>query len=194
MSMLLAAGAWALDVAFFVIIVLGIAMGVSRGFVAFLCKIAGTIFSVAIAITFCVTLQNSLESWFGMTTAIAVGIGNATIAKVLAIAISFVILVILVRLLTWLIGKLATSLIDKFAPLRFVNRLLGGIMGALAGVMLIFLLLAICHWIPAPSMHEFIHSSTVTGKVFDWVVLQLEKVNVKDVFNIVTLAPSPTVI
>ena len=55
MNNLLAAGGWTLDVAFFVILLVGILLGVMRGFVAGICKLAGKIFSVAVAVVFCVS-------------------------------------------------------------------------------------------------------------------------------------------
>lgn len=186
MNELLAVGAWALDVAFFVILLLGILFGVARGFVKSVCKIAGTVFSAVVAFMFCVTLQNSLEGWFGLTTALAGVIGNATIAKVIAIVISFILLFLVVKLLAWFVGKTGTALVNKFAPCRMINRILGGILGLFEAFMLIMLLLAICHWIPVEGVHEFIQSSTIVGKVFDWVVSELSKVSIDDLIKGVT--------
>lgn len=183
MNELLAVGAWALDVAFFVILLLGILFGVACGFVKSVCKIAGTVFSAVVAVMFCVTLQNSLEGWFGLTTALAGAIGNATVAKVIAIVISFILLFLVVKLLAWFVGKTGTALVNKFAPCRMINRILGGILGLFEAFMLIMLLLAICHWIPVEGMHEFIHSSTIVGKVFDWVVSELSKVSIDELIK-----------
>ena len=183
MNELLAVGAWTLDVAFFVILLLGILFGVARGFIKSVCKIAGTVFSAVVAFMFCVTLQNSLESWFGLTSALASAIGNPTVAKVLAIVISFVALMLVVKLLAWFVGKVGTALVDKFAPCRMINRILGGILGLFEAFMLIMLLLAICHWIPVEGMHEFIQSSTIVGKVFDWVVSELSKVSIDELIK-----------
>ena len=186
MNELLAVGAWTLDVAFFVILLLGILFGVVRGFVKSVCKIAGTVFSAVVAFMFCVTLQNSLEGWFGLLTALAGAIGNATIAKVIALVISFILLFLVVKLLAWFVGKTGTALVNKFAPCRTINRILGGILGLFEAFMLIMLLLAICHWIPVDGMHEFIQSSTIVGKVFDWVVSELSKVSIDDLIKEVT--------
>ena len=132
---------------------------------------------------FCVTLHNSLEGWFGLTTALAGAIGNATVAKVIAIVISFILLFLVVKLLAWFVGKTGTALVNKFAPCRMINRILGGILGLFEAFMLIMLLLAICHWIPVEGMHEFIHSSTIVGKVFDWVVSELSKVSIDELIK-----------
>lgn len=79
-SSLLASAAWVLDLAFFLILILGTAHGAYRGFVWGICKLAGRIASVIFAVVFCVSFANFLELCFHMTTGIANGIGNA-IAK-----------------------------------------------------------------------------------------------------------------
>lgn len=183
MNQLLASGSWALDIVFFVILLAGVFFGVTRGFIKSVCKLAGTLFAVAVGIMFCVSLQNTLEEWFSLTTALANAIGNATIASVLAIVISFVILVILVKLAAWILGKGGTALVEKFQPFKIINRVLGGVLGLFEAFMLIMLLLAICHWIPVDTLHEFIQDSTIVGRVFDWVVSELANVNIDDVIT-----------
>ena len=69
------------------------------------------------AFTFCNALKNSLESSFGMTSAIAAGVGD-TIANWLSIAISFVILFLVVKLGSWFLGKVGTALVDKVGAFR----------------------------------------------------------------------------
>ncbi len=65
---LLASSAWVLDVAFIVILLFGILFGTWRGFVKGVCKLAGTVFAIFVAFTFCNAFKNSLESAFGLTT------------------------------------------------------------------------------------------------------------------------------
>lgn len=77
---LLAASGWVLDLAFFLILILGTAFGAYKGFVAGVCKLAGKIFSVVFAFVFCVSFAGFLETCFHMTTAITNGIAGA-IAK-----------------------------------------------------------------------------------------------------------------
>lgn len=181
MSQLLASNAWALDIVFFVILLAGTFFGVARGFIKSVCKLAGTLFAVSVGIMFCVSLQNTLEKWFSLTTALANAIGNATIASIIAIVISFILLVILVKLGAWILGKVGTRLVEKFQPVKIVNRVLGGILGLFEAFMLIMLLLAICHWIPVDSLHVFLQDSTIVGRVFDWVVSELSNVTIDDV-------------
>lgn len=166
--LLASVGPWILDVVFFVILLVGVFFGAFRGFVKGICKIAGTLFSIAVAVIFCVAFSARLEAWFGLETALANAIGNATVAGWISIAISFVGLVIIVRLGSWLLGKLGKALVDKFGPLKIVDRCLGGVLGLFEGLLLAFFILAVCYWIPVASMHEYIASSTIVGKVFTW--------------------------
>lgn len=168
--------AWILDVVFFVILLLGLLFGAWRGFIKGVCKLAGTIFALFVAFTFCNPFKNSLENWFGMTTAIANGLGGTevavTAASWLSIAISFVLLFIIVKLLSWLLGKIGTGIAEKSTIFSKLNRLLGGILGLAEGLFLIFLLLTICYWIPSESLHAFIGESTIVGRIFEWDAFQ----------------------
>ncbi len=74
---LLASAGWILDLAFFLILILGTALGAYRGFVAGVCKLAGKIASLIFAFVFCISFANFLETCFHLTTAIANGISGA---------------------------------------------------------------------------------------------------------------------
>lgn len=165
---LLAAGAWVLDVVFFAVLFIGIMLGVASGFLRCVCKIAGTIFSIALAVSFCVPFKNDLESWFGLQTALTNAIGNAKAASWLSVAIAFIALAVLIRLGAWILGHVGTSLIDKSKAMRTMNRFLGGIMGLVGAAAVIFLLLAIMFWISAPGVDSFISQSTVVGAIYRW--------------------------
>ncbi len=79
-GLLLASYGWIFDLAFFLILILGTALGAYRGFVTGICKLAGFFVSIIFAFTFCISFANFLENCFGMTTQIANGIAGA-IAK-----------------------------------------------------------------------------------------------------------------
>ena len=166
MNSLLASGGWVFDILFFVIIILGILLGVRRGFIKGVCKLAGTIFSVIVAVTFCVAMQASLERSFGATTSLNNAIG-APFGEWIMVILSFILLFIIVKIGCWLLGSIGSAFIDRFAPLRIVNMLLGGILGAFKAFILLFILFAIFRWIPSDSFHDFILSSGVVGKIFD---------------------------
>lgn len=168
MNLLAASGGWVLDVIFFAVIIVGIVVGVCRGFIKGICKLAGTIFAVGFAVCFCVPMENSLESTFGMTSALSEAIGNATAGGWIAVVISFVLLVVIIKLGAWLLGKIGTALVEKFAPVKAINRFLGGILGFVKALVIILLLLAICKWIGADSVNAFINSGTIVKYVYQW--------------------------
>lgn len=219
-QLLLASNGWILDLAFFLILLLGVVFGIRKGFISGVCNLAGWIFSIAFAIFFCVSFAHFLENVFGMTSAISnglvkqftknealsidvsgldletalaeanvwkviasavlKGVGGAEVpegttiamlispivANWIAIAISFVLLVILVRIGGVIIDKIFSGLVDSLKPLRMINHFLGGILGLLKGGILIFLVLAVCSWISAESIDGYILSSNIVGKLY----------------------------
>lgn len=165
---LLAKSAWILDAVFFLILIGGLALGAKNGFIKGVCKIAGLIFSIAVAVMFCGAFANTLESWFGLTSTLADAVNSATIGKWIAVAISFVSLIIIVRLGAWLLGKVGTALVEAFAPLKVINQILGALLGLFEAILLICFLLAICRGLPINSLHEFISDSFIVGKIFNW--------------------------
>ena len=168
----LAAGDWIFDAVFFVLLLLGMLIGCWRGFVKGVCKLAGTIFALFVAVTCCNAFKNSLESWFGMTSAIAKGFGATdaayTAASWVSVAIAFVLLFLLVKVLSWLLGNVGKGLVERSKALTTVDRILGALLGLLQAVLLIFLLLTICYWIPSESLHESIRQGGVVGAIYDW--------------------------
>ena len=96
---LLSNAAVSLDVAFFVIIFLGLLFGVIRGFIKSVCKWAGTIVAIFVAFTFCNAFQGALDQWFGLTGALISAINNEKIAGWIALAISFIALLVGAKIL-----------------------------------------------------------------------------------------------
>ena len=160
-----------IDIVFFVLILGGILLGVWRGFAKSICKLAGTIFSLIIAVTFCIAFANVLADW-GLTTAISDGVKNSTVGWWLTVAISFVALIVIVRLGAWGFGTLAKALVHKSKTLGRVDRVLGGLLGLIEIFCGILFLLAVFNWIPSDGLHEFIGNSTVVGALFrsNWFV------------------------
>ena len=154
MHNLLVTASLALDIVFFVILVLGLFFGVKNGFVSGICKIAGTLLSFAIGILFCRKFQAFIDVTLGlkMTQALQGVLANAipsetianSVGEWLAIAISFLALVILVRLLAWIVGKIGTALVRKVKFFRVLDHIFGGLLGLAQAALFVFLLLAIC--------------------------------------------------
>ncbi len=165
---LLAAGAWTLDVAFFVIIFIGILAGVSVGFLRCVSRIVGTLVSLVLAASFCVAFKNNLESWFGLQTALTKATHSALAASILSTVISFLALVIVIRLLAWILGHAGTKIVEKSKFMAGLNRFLGGILGCVMAVAFIFLLLAVMFWIDVGAANKFISDSSVVGAIYNW--------------------------
>lgn len=162
MNLLAVSGGLVLDIVFFALIALGLILGACRGFVKGICKLAGTLFAVFFAVTFCIPMKNQLDTWFGLTKAL----GGTTAAGWGAIVISFVILVVLIKIGAWLVGKLGTKLVDKSVVAKGINHVLGAVLGVAKALLVIFIILAILKWIGLESIDSFIDGSAVVGKLY----------------------------
>ena len=158
--------AWILDLIFFVVLFLGTLIGAKVGFIRGECKTAGWVLSFVIPFIFCFAFKDALESWFGLESSISNGIGNATLGGWITVVISYIILFVIVKLGTWLIGMAGGALADSVKAVSVVNHFLGAILGLLEAAALILFLLLICTWIPASGLHAFINDSTVVGAIF----------------------------
>lgn len=168
MNLLLASSyAWIPDVVFCAVLLIGFIIGVIRGFVKGICKLAGTIFSIVCAIFFCMPLHTSLEEWFGFTTLIANGIGNATVAEWLSIAVSFVGLIIVVRLLALIVGLIAKALIKASKVLNVIDHIMGGLLGAAEALIILLIVLMLCYWMNIEVINTFISETTIVGAIYN---------------------------
>ncbi len=93
-------------------------------------------------------------------------------AKWIAIAISFIALIILIKLAIMLISGILSDSIEKITPLRITDRFLGALMGFLKGGLGVFLILAICSWLPIQPLHDFLTNSSIIGVIYrsDWFI------------------------
>ncbi len=103
----------------------------------------------------------------GTTPAVMLG---STLAKWISIAISFVLLVVIIKLAAVILDKCLSGLVEKLKPFKVINQLLGGILGLVKACILLFLLLAICSWLPIDGLHNFLASTAIVGPIFtsDW--------------------------
>ena len=158
--------AWILDVGFFVILLVGCFIGAKIGFVKGVCKVAGRILSITVPFLFCTAFKDALESWFGMVTAIANGIGSATVAEWLSIGIAFIALGIIVRLGTFLLGLVGSLIVDSVKPMGIINGLLGSILGIVEAFLIVYFILLVLSWLSIGSVDTFIDASTVVGAIY----------------------------
>lgn len=99
----------------------------------------------------------------GTTTAVLIA---SVLAKWIAIAISFVLLILIIKVGAILLGKGLTAVADRVMPFRVVNQILGGLFGLFEAAILIFLLLAICSWLPIDALQNYIASSKIVGVIY----------------------------
>ena len=165
---LLSSTAIALDITFFVIILIFLLVGVARGFIKGVCKWAGTIVSGVLAFTFCNPFQRLLDDWFSLTQALAGALNNEKAAGIIALVISFLIILVGAKLTFWALGKIGTALVKKIKVFGAINAMLGGILGLAEALVVIFLLLMICKWINVAEVNEFILESSIVGKIYQW--------------------------
>ncbi len=92
---------------------------------------------------------------------------SSALAKWISIAISFVLLIIIIKLGVLLISTVMKNVVDKVVPMRVIDQTLGGIFGLLEALIITFLLLAICSWLPIGGLHDFISSSSIVGTIFN---------------------------
>ena len=166
MNSLLVPGAWVMDVLFFILLFLGVFFGVKRGFIAGVFKLAGTFLSIFVAVTFCVSMQASMESMFGATTALNNAIAPP-FGQWIMVAISFIFLLVITKLGCWLAGMIGNAIANKSTTLKVINMILGGLLGAFKMFIIIFVVLALFRWIPSNALHNFMSSSAIVGRIFD---------------------------
>lgn len=165
----LQSAAWALDIAFFVILLLGIFIGVKRGLLRFVCKIAGTIFSVVLAFMTCIPLKNATGGLFGLEAKLQSSISAVPVLGTwITIGVSFLAIAVLVRLAAWLIGIVGKSLVEHSKAMNYVDKALGGVVGLAFAALLILFLLAVCTWLPAAGLQTFIRESFIVSKIYEW--------------------------
>lgn len=95
---------------------------------------------------------------------------SPVVAHWIAVVISFVLLVILIKLGTWLIDKIFSGIAESVKPIRILNRFLGGILGLAKALIFVFIVLAICSLIGNESINAYLQESAVVGKIYtsDW--------------------------
>lgn len=157
--------AWLPDVIFIAVLLVGAVIGYIRGFVKGISKLAGTILSILCAVFFCMPLHNHLETWFGFTTLLNKSVG-APFGEWLSVAICFVGLLVLIKLLSWLVGCILKSVIKVSKAMNLIDRIFGALLGIAQALFLLFIILMICQWINVPQVNEFIGSSKLVGAIF----------------------------
>ncbi len=166
MAQLLISYGWILDVAFFAVLLIGTFLGVGLGFLRGICKFAGAVLAVAVAVFFCTPLTGALEDWFGLVTMLAGAVHSEVLAYWLIVAACFLVLGPLTYGVVFLVGKLGKALVQKISFFNAIDRVLGGILGFAEALLLIVFLLAVCSWIHVDVIDGYIASSYVVGPLY----------------------------
>ena len=82
------------------------------------------------------------------------------------------LLVVLIKLATLLLDKGLSGMVEKLKPFRVVNQVLGGVLGLVAAAVALFIVLALCSWLPIDALHNFLASSAIVGPIYssDWFI------------------------
>lgn len=91
---------------------------------------------------------------------------SAVLAKWITIVISFVALILLVKLGSMLVSLLFNAVKDRIAPIRIADQALGAALGLAEALVVLFILFLLLNWLPIDGLHNFISSSAVVGKIF----------------------------
>lgn len=95
----------------------------------------------------------------GATPALLIG---SILAKWIANVISFLLLIVLIRVGVIFLSKAVTKVTDKIAPFRIANQFLGALLGFLKACFLLFIVFTILGWLPLESVLD---SSAIVGNI-----------------------------
>ncbi len=87
-------------------------------------------------------------------------------AKWIAIAISFVLLIIIMRWGVLLVAKVLSGIVNVLPIIGLINRFLGAILGAAKGALTVFILLMLCNWLNIGVVESLLMSSPVVGVIY----------------------------
>lgn len=86
-------------------------------------------------------------------------------AKWISIVISFILLILLTRIGARFLAKGLKSLVDKFAPTRVMDQVLGALLGFVEAFFIASLVIIVFNWIPISAIRGMFASSYVVGPI-----------------------------
>ncbi|MBQ3220616.1 MAG: CvpA family protein [Clostridia bacterium] len=99
----------------------------------------------------------------GTTLAMIVG---SSLGSLITSLIAWVVVFIVAKLLLWIVKKIIMAIVDSVSPVAFVNHLLGFFIGALEGLLIVSLVVAILGIIPAEGLTNFFNECTFVKWLF----------------------------
>jgi membrane protein required for colicin V production len=134
----------ALDIVFIIVTVIFFGLGVWRGIVSEIFRIAGLVAAFGAAVLF----HRQLAAQFSFFSA------AANIKAGIAFSLIFIIVLLTVLLIGW-----GTRKAVQFAALGWADRLIGGILGVAKAIVLAWLFYAVLSFVPSHKIHASVDSS-----------------------------------
>ena len=169
-----------LDLALFIILILGFFIGLKRGFILQLIHLIGFIVAFIIAYLNYEKLAPKLTLWvpypsFGSGTTIQMLFDNANLEDAYYRAIAFVVIFFAVKIVLQIIG----SMLDFVANLPILKQLniwAGGILGFIEIYLIIFILLYIAALVPIDSLQSLMNDSFMAKGIINNTPILSEKI------------------
>ncbi|MGN1402546.1 MAG: CvpA family protein [Bacillus sp. (in: firmicutes)] len=153
-----------LDIGLLVLFLLGVAVGLRRGFILQVIHMTGFIVAFVVAVLYYDSLAPKLELWVpfpgGEASTVTMLFGTIGLDKAFYNAIAFLAIFFAVKIVWQLFGSML-DFIAQFPILKQLNRWGGGILGLLETYLIIFIIIYIAALLPVDSVQEHIQNSFI---------------------------------
>lgn len=156
-----------LDMVLVVLLVLGILIGIKRGFILQLLHMIGFFASLFVAYTYYDDLAPKLRLWipypdFDAEGVMKVFMDGIEFDEAFYRAVSFVVIFIAVRIALSIIGS-TLDIVASLPIIKTVNVILGGILGFIEMYLLAFIILYIVAFLPLTSIQTALDQSSIAN-------------------------------
>ncbi len=161
-----------LDIIIVAVLLMGLVVGLRRGFILQLIHMTGFIIAFAVAVIFYDDLAPKLELWIpfpaiGESSSIHMLFDSVGIDQAYYNAIAFLILFFAVKIAWQILGSMF-DFIAQFPILKQLNGWGGGILGFLESYIIIFLLLYLIALLPIQSVQDGIQGSFIAQMIIEY--------------------------
>lgn len=161
-----------LDLILIIIFLIGLFVGVKRGFILQLIHMVGFILAFFVAYKYYDTLAPKLELWIPYPDIGSDGngilqmiFGNEDLEMAFYRAVAFVAIFIATRIVLAIIGS-ALDIVASLPIIKTVNIILGGVLGFVETYLIVFILLYIVALVPL----EFIQNPLNESSIVEWML------------------------
>lgn len=161
-----------LDLLLIVVLLVGIAVGLRRGFILQLIHITGFIVAFIVAVLYYDEVAPKLELWvpfptIGETSSMNMLFDNVGLDQAYYNAIAFIAIFFGVKILWQLLGSML-DFIAQFPILKQLNRWGGGVLGFLETYLIIFVLLYLAALLPIATVQDHIQNSIIADVIIKY--------------------------